>query len=107
MTITLRNPFLEDDYDLSKKTPTFIINGYKLYLTCYACPEQYDVLDRDNNMVAYFRLRHGVFTVSYPDVGGEIIYRAFPRGDGVFVEEEQIPELTKAILAIEEHTAQL
>lgn len=107
MTITIRNPFLEDNYDLSKKAPTFIINGYKLYLTCCACPEQYDVLDKDDNMVAYFRLRHGVFTVSYPDVGGKRVYVAYPEGSGAFLEGERTPELTKAILAIEEHTAQL
>lgn len=106
MTITLRNPFPEDNYDLSKKTPTFSINGYKLYLTCYACPEQYDVLDKNDNMVGYFRLRHGCFTAKSPDVGGKLVYVAYPDGDGIFTEGERTPELTKAIEALHQQLLQ-
>ena len=36
------------------------INGYRLILTCGACPEQYDVFDGDRQ-VGYLRLRHGHF----------------------------------------------
>jgi hypothetical protein len=57
--------------------------------TCGACPEQYDVYDDKNNLVGYLRLRHGVFTVNYPWVGGETILREFPDGDGCFEDYER------------------
>jgi len=37
------------------------INGYKLVLTCGACPEQYDVF-KNGQQVGYLRLRHGFFS---------------------------------------------
>ena len=42
----------------------------KLVLTCGACPEQYDAFDGERQ-VGYLRLRHGHFTVTCPDVGGD------------------------------------
>lgn len=62
-------------------------------------PEQYDVL-KDEYKVAYLRLRHGEFTVSYPDYDGEIIYEAYPNGDGIFDEDERLNYLTKAMRKI-------
>jgi hypothetical protein len=42
-------------------------------LTCYACPEQYDVYI-DGKQVAYVRLRWGCLRVTVPDVGGVLVY---------------------------------
>lgn len=80
-----------------------LIHGYKFILTCCACPEQYDVYDQTGNQVAYCRLRHGTFTVSCPDVGGELVYyTTLNAGDGVFSENERLPKLTTAAIAIQE-----
>lgn len=78
----------------------FYIHGYKLTLTCLACPEQYDVTDPDGNQVGYLRLRHGSFRVDCPDAGGETVYTASPRGDGIFDSDERLMYLTEAIEAI-------
>ncbi len=81
------------------RKPTFIINGYQLFLTCLACPEQYDVY-LNGEQVAYLRLRHGRFYASYPDVGGVMVYESYPKGDGIFEDDERETELTNAIKAI-------
>ena len=44
--------------------------------TCAACPEQYTVYDKYENIVGYVRLRYGILICEYPDVGGEEIYSA-------------------------------
>lgn len=80
-----------------------LIHGYRLDLTCMACPEQYDVYDSGDHIVAYFRLRHGEFSVTVPDVGGEEVYRASPWGDGSFEASERVEYLTKGILAVQEY----
>jgi hypothetical protein len=80
-----------------------MIHGYRLHSTCSACPEQYDVFDDLGQQVAYFRLRHGRFRVNVPDVGGEEIYHAFPRGDGLFTRDERVRYLTEAVLAVQEY----
>ena len=56
--------------------------------TCFACPEQYDVL-YNGNVVAYVRLRHGYLYCDVPDYNGNIIYEANPRGDGCFQDDEE------------------
>ena len=63
-------------------------------LTCEACPEQYDVLDteNDNKIVAYVRFRWGHLSCTVPDVGGTVIYSAESRDNayrGVFSTEEE------------------
>lgn len=68
-------------------------------MTCSACPQQWDAY-LDNKQVGYLRLRHGCFTVSYPDVGGEEVYCSYPRGDGSFEEDERDQELDRAKEAI-------
>lgn len=80
-----------------------MIHGYRLELTCGACPEQYDVYDSLGQQVAYFRLRHGEFRVDVPDCGGETIYTAEPDGDGIFTREERVKYLTEAVLAVQEY----
>lgn len=56
--------------------------------TCDACPEQYDAY-MDDERVGYLRLRHGVFTVVCPDIGGTLVYEALPEGDGGFFDQER------------------
>lgn len=79
-----------------------MIHGYRLELTCFACPEQYDVFAGDHQ-VAYFRLRHGQFYAACPDVGGDVVYDVDTDGDGVFDDEERVKHLTNAILAVQEY----
>lgn len=79
-----------------------LIHGYRLVLTCFACPEQYDVHDDEGAQVAYIRLRHGTCSVQCPDVGGEIVYTAKSKGDGVFYNDERMKHLYAAVLAVQE-----
>jgi hypothetical protein len=78
-----------------------VIDGYKLFCTCPACPEQYDVFDNNNTKVGYLRLRHGWFRADYPECGAETIYEAHPIGDGSFVKHERIGYLTAAVRALD------
>jgi hypothetical protein len=71
----------------------------KLVKTCGACPEQYDAYI-DDEQVGYLRLRHGYFYVAYPDVDGEVIFEAEPKGDGLFEYDERESYLAAARLAI-------
>lgn len=75
------------------------IMGCDLLMTCCACPEQYDVF-LEGTQIGYLRLRHGSFTVSYPDVGGELVYQSYPKGDGVFYNDEREHYLIHAIEAL-------
>lgn len=45
-----------------------VIQDLTFKLTCSACPEQYDVFDKDNEQVAYVRLRHGSLSLSNADI---------------------------------------
>lgn len=90
---------------MTTKQPQLLIHGYYLQLTCVACPEQYDVYDQSGTQVAYFRLRHGNFTVTVPDVGGSVVYNSSPKGDGIFTQKERLPQLEKAIRAVQKYIA--
>lgn len=79
-----------------------MIHGYRLERTCHACPEQYDVYAGEE-LVSYFRLRHGSFYAACPDVGGEVVYEAEPKGDGIFDSDERVKYLTEAILAVQDY----
>ena len=83
----------------------FEINGYNLIMTCYACPEQYDVL-KNGKKVGYLRLRGGHFSASAPDCGMGIVYKANPKGDGVFDDDEREFYLKEAVKAIENQDEQ-
>ena len=72
------------------------IKGFRLVLTCGACPEQYDVF-KDGVEVGYLRLRHGCFTA---EADGKLVYDAEPDGDGIFTQEEREKYLTAAVDAI-------
>jgi len=78
------------------------LNGYRLVCTCQACPEQYDVF-KAGSKVGYLRLRHGYFRADCPSVGGEIVYESDTKGDGIFDDDERIPEITKALAAITDY----
>lgn len=81
-------------------TPEYVqIGEFTLVCTCGACPEQYDAF-LDGKQVGYFRLRHGKFYVDSPDVGGYTVYKAYPKGDGIFYEEEREYYLTEACNAL-------
>lgn len=81
-------------------TDELYIGKYRLELTCAGCPEQYDVFLEDEQ-VGYLRLRHGYFRVEFPNCRGELIYKASPKGDGMFNEDEREFYLNEAISAID------
>lgn len=88
-----------DDQDI-------IIDGCRLEMTSLACPEQYDVFDAATGaQIGYLRLRHGYFRADVPECGGETVYEADTRGDGMFDEDERMPQLTAAITAIRTYAA--
>ena len=72
------------------------IDGHTLVQTCFACPEQYDVYFK-GDQVGYLRLRHGDFTVRCPKAGGEAVANYHPKGDGMFEDDERDYFLKKAI----------
>jgi hypothetical protein len=77
---------------------------YKLELTCFMCPEQWDVY-RDCIKVGYIRLRHGDLRVDYPDCGGKTLldFSSGAYGDGAFdTEELRNIYLLKLVKAIDE-----
>jgi hypothetical protein len=77
---------------------------YKLELTCFMCPEQWDVY-RDCAKVGYIRLRHGDLRVDYPDCGGKTLldFSSGAYGDGAFdTEELRNFYLLKLVKAIDE-----
>ena len=71
----------------------------RLELTCCACPEQYDAYI-GSRQIGYLRLRHGHFCAQYPDAGGEVVYSANTRGDGMFYEDERDLHLNAAKSAL-------
>lgn len=78
-----------------------------LVQTCGACPEQYDAY-YNNEVIGYLRLRHGCFRVDYGKCGGPTIYVAYPKGDGIFDDDEREYYLKKARKAIKkEYNKQL
>lgn len=54
---------------------TIVVNDTNLdfFLTCGACPEQYDVFVNDKQ-VGYVRLRGGALRAAYPDVHADYSY---------------------------------
>jgi hypothetical protein len=75
------------------------INDYELVKTSDACPEQYDVY-RDGANLGYLRLRHSLFTAQLYGPWGPEVYRATPKGDGLFEPSEREGFLTEAVEAI-------
>lgn len=77
-----------------------IIDGIRLHCTCRACPEQYDAYDENDQQVGYLRLRHGYFTVDFPDYGGELLLECETIGDGMFDCSERETMLRLAVSLI-------
>ncbi len=76
-------------------------------MTCQACPEQYEVFF-EGFQIGYLRLRGGSFKAIYPDVGGELVFTASPKGDGVFQEAERFKYLKAAVTAlIDKHNSRV
>lgn len=75
------------------------VGGCFLIKTCSACPEQYDVY-KGKMQIGYLRLRHGDFRADYPECGGETVYEAEPRGDGLFEDDERDKYLGEAVEAL-------
>jgi len=78
---------------------------YNLELSCFMCPEQWDVFSNFFDKVGYIRLRHGEFRVDYPDCGGKTLISENIGfyGDGAFINEEiRNVYLLKAVKAIDE-----
>lgn len=84
---------------LDKKLTMKDYKQISLVQTCSACPEQYDAFYNDKK-VGYLRLRHGVFTVEYPECGGKLICIDHPFGDGSFHDKEREIYLDKARVLI-------
>jgi len=83
------------------------IIGYNLEKTCDACPEQYDVF-LDGEQAGYLRLRHGVFSVKFPDCGGIMLWQTDrPSGDGIFDENEREYFLETAVKLIDNHIEEM
>lgn len=76
---------------------------WTLVRTCTACPEQYDLLDEGGNCLAYFRLRHGYFFVECPYLDGELVYEAYPDGDGSFMPYEREEYMRAAMDAVKKY----
>ena len=96
------------DDSIFEPASRFFHAGIELQLTCGACPQQYDAYkdygdDEGLKQVGYLRLRHGGFRVDVPDCGGETIYRASPKGDGIFDQDEEEFYLKEACEAIAKH----
>lgn len=72
----------------------------ELIQTCGCCPEQYDLVNEQGELIAYFRLRHGAFRV---DCYGKTVYKAEPDGDGMFGIEERGEYLHNALIAVKDY----
>lgn len=93
---------MDNDYNgYSPSDNDTVIGRYRLVCTCGACPEQYDVFDEvTKKQVGYLRLRHGHFRADLDHCGGDTVYESDTRGDGIFDDDERMPELINAITAI-------
>lgn len=86
----------------------FELEGATVTMTCWACPEQYDI-DLNGTRIGYARLRWGHFHAAYPDVGGQTVYEVdlHDPWQGSFSPEERrkhLPLAVKALLKKHEET---
>lgn len=77
-----------------KPTPVDV----ELVRTCSACPEQYDLF-REGRQIGYLRLRHGRYTVTYPDHLGQTVHEAYTHGDGSFEIHERAEHIFEGVVA--------
>ena len=79
--------------------------GLTFRKTCSACPEQYEVRRR-NEQVAYVRLRHGTLTVEAPDHGHDLVLKhKFARNIGAFDDDERRPWLERIARLVRDRPA--
>lgn len=90
------NVFPSEKVEHFRKVEVYI-HGYRLDMTCGACPEQYDVYDQKGTQCAYIRLRHGHLRVDVPDVGHTIFSTDRVHGDGMFDDDERFKKLNECI----------
>ena len=90
------------DYEDAMFSDDIVIGEFTLKMVCYACPEAYDVY-KDGVMVAYYRLRHGKFTVWVPDYDGKKIMEVKTIGDGIFMDGERESILLDATNKLREY----
>jgi len=76
------------------------ITDITLVMTCCACPEQYDAVDKDKRVIGYLRLRNGYFSVRCPDPSGTVVFESRVDGDGLFDPDEREQYLRLAKTAI-------
>ena len=91
-------------WDTEQETK-LIIDEFVLQLTCYACPEQYDIFVQ-GVQVGYARLRWGHFSVSVPDCSDDVVYEYdFKDGfGGCFAnQQERLEYLTAGCIEIRKH----
>lgn len=48
-------------------------------------------------------MRHGYFRADVPECGSKTVYESYPKGDGMFEDDERQQELTNAVLAIQKY----
>lgn len=67
---------------------------------CDGCPESYEVLNNQDDIVGYIRLRWGYLACEVPDVGGDIVYEHdFDDGlKGCFSNDDEANEYLNACL---------
>lgn len=76
-------------------------NNVILNRTSNALPEQYDAFDSRWNLIGYLRIRHGLFTVEAPDIGGTMVYKAMTSSSsGCFNDDERHAFLDRAKMAL-------
>jgi len=76
--------------------------GYRICLTSFSFPEQYDVFDKDNNKVGYFRLRHSEFNAECVLGKNECVYYTLTQDSGCFIDsKERHFHITNAIKSLD------
>jgi len=85
---------------LPKLVEMFQTHGLRLALTEHSSPECYYAMDANGVKVAYFRIRHGEFTVKRDLADDDSVYRQEIDGFGTFFQEERIACMTKAMHAL-------
>lgn len=76
---------------------------YRLDQTSGACPEAYDIFDREGDVcIGKMRLRHGYFTVRVYGPGeDDTVYETSVKGDGLFESDERDHHIQAGLRAVD------
>jgi hypothetical protein len=89
-------------FDMTQDQLSRRVDSVLFLNTCAGYPEQYDIY-LDGKQIGYFRMRHGSYSVTCPDVLGKSVLRVSTGdnfGHGEFdTEEERSEGLAKAAVA--------